>query len=473
MVACDASGCKIEWFHYQCVGLTADTIPSGSWYCDVCKENDMEIELDLHAVDDGYKATAEDDIAMEASASAEVVTPDPAVSTTDTAKSASSSSTSTKIEAQGSDKKAKTAMKATNKKSCKEKEKKSKKKASSPVKRPAQRFTVEHAKTNAAEYVKAALERIQNHPIFTGTYPLAVLAMTLVTSVLQVQDSSAFTDFSVTLVTALWFVATAGDDKFLQPEAMDVVWKHFHKFKLSSIHEWKSFLESISICTDGNHIHIVYQHLLLSVITLLIKDRHATDLPVAPSNSQVSISNISKEEEQVLRYVAGYVPFALFEKFRKQLNETSSVFCSILATWRSCTTDTEQTFLEYTNKWIQAQNRGGLFNINDDVYVFFRTLENEARQFLSKGNLEEFIGKNIKRSLKEKMMSQSRVHNYWCNLTREKISGDVSKRLLDIVVNLYIKIRIKAFLKVYLNLKKAAGQASKKAEKALRKELAS
>ena len=39
MVACDASGCKIEWFHYQCVGLTADTIPEGSWSCDVCKGN--------------------------------------------------------------------------------------------------------------------------------------------------------------------------------------------------------------------------------------------------------------------------------------------------------------------------------------------------------------------------------------------------------------------------------------------------
>ena len=107
------------------------------------------------------------------------------------------------------------------------------------------------------------------------------------------------------------------------------------------------------------------------------------------------------------------------------------------------------------------------------MFTFFRTLENEARPVLSKGNLEEFVGKNIKRCLKAKMMSQSRVHNYWCNLTRGKISGDVSKRLLDSVVNLYIKIRIKAFLKVYLNLKKAAGQASKKSEKALRKELAS
>lgn len=35
MVACDNSNCPIEWFHYQCAGLTED--PTGSWFCDDCK----------------------------------------------------------------------------------------------------------------------------------------------------------------------------------------------------------------------------------------------------------------------------------------------------------------------------------------------------------------------------------------------------------------------------------------------------
>lgn len=35
MIACDNVKCKIEWFHYECVGIT--TPPPGEWYCDDCK----------------------------------------------------------------------------------------------------------------------------------------------------------------------------------------------------------------------------------------------------------------------------------------------------------------------------------------------------------------------------------------------------------------------------------------------------
>lgn len=35
MVACDNSECPIEWFHYQCAGLTED--PTGNWFCPDCQ----------------------------------------------------------------------------------------------------------------------------------------------------------------------------------------------------------------------------------------------------------------------------------------------------------------------------------------------------------------------------------------------------------------------------------------------------
>ncbi|WOL05788.1 PHD finger protein ING1 isoform X2 [Canna indica] len=34
MVACDNSSCKIEWFHFDCVGLKEQ--PKGKWYCPSC-----------------------------------------------------------------------------------------------------------------------------------------------------------------------------------------------------------------------------------------------------------------------------------------------------------------------------------------------------------------------------------------------------------------------------------------------------
>jgi inhibitor of growth protein 4 len=34
MVGCDNPDCKVEWFHFECVGLTSP--PKGKWYCPEC-----------------------------------------------------------------------------------------------------------------------------------------------------------------------------------------------------------------------------------------------------------------------------------------------------------------------------------------------------------------------------------------------------------------------------------------------------
>uniref|UniRef100_A0A0R3QK12 PHD domain-containing protein n=1 Tax=Brugia timori TaxID=42155 RepID=A0A0R3QK12_9BILA len=36
MIMCDNKQCPIEWFHFQCVGLTE--APKGKWYCERCSE---------------------------------------------------------------------------------------------------------------------------------------------------------------------------------------------------------------------------------------------------------------------------------------------------------------------------------------------------------------------------------------------------------------------------------------------------
>ena len=34
MVACDNAECPYEWFHFECVGLSAQ--PHGAWFCPEC-----------------------------------------------------------------------------------------------------------------------------------------------------------------------------------------------------------------------------------------------------------------------------------------------------------------------------------------------------------------------------------------------------------------------------------------------------
>jgi len=50
MIACDNDRCKIEWFHYECVGIT--TPPEGEWYCEECRaslgirKNNKQLKLE-------------------------------------------------------------------------------------------------------------------------------------------------------------------------------------------------------------------------------------------------------------------------------------------------------------------------------------------------------------------------------------------------------------------------------------------
>ena len=36
MIGCDNPDCAIEWFHFECVGITLETRPKGKWYCKAC-----------------------------------------------------------------------------------------------------------------------------------------------------------------------------------------------------------------------------------------------------------------------------------------------------------------------------------------------------------------------------------------------------------------------------------------------------
>ena len=35
MIACDNPDCIVEWFHYECVGITQQ--PKGKWFCPQCR----------------------------------------------------------------------------------------------------------------------------------------------------------------------------------------------------------------------------------------------------------------------------------------------------------------------------------------------------------------------------------------------------------------------------------------------------
>jgi len=46
MIACEYEGCAIEWFHYECVGITE--APKGKWYCNECSKSSNVLMVQDH-----------------------------------------------------------------------------------------------------------------------------------------------------------------------------------------------------------------------------------------------------------------------------------------------------------------------------------------------------------------------------------------------------------------------------------------
>ncbi|CAB3977095.1 Chromatin modification-related YNG2 [Paramuricea clavata] len=48
MVMCENKKCKYQWFHYQCVVMTEDTVPDGEWFCPSCEEKKRKFHGNHH-----------------------------------------------------------------------------------------------------------------------------------------------------------------------------------------------------------------------------------------------------------------------------------------------------------------------------------------------------------------------------------------------------------------------------------------
>ena len=333
-------------------------------------------------------------------------------------------------------------------------------------------FSAEDAARNAGTYFRQALESAQEHPMFNIKNAITAQALILIAHLLACIDAEPTRDFWTSAIAQLWLILESDGRKRLQDTTYVNIWVQYHSLRGQLLGKWENILRSTGLHTTGKHVHTTYQYVLLSMFQYLMEDRNNRD---APENDETPTeSSMDREEEKVLRYVSGYVPYAILKRLRKQTNEMANVFCKFLDTWEVKGSGYSKTFLEYTREWIDSQNRGGLFKVSDNVYLFFRAMELVSRRFLTHDNLVKLQGVDIKAVLGNKIFANNLVQQYWSNLIDNKLNTDASQKLFDIVVNFYIKIRSKAFVKVYLDLKKMkCKNVSKKAEKALRKTLES
>ena len=92
-------------------------------------------------------------------------------------------------------------------------------------------------------------------------------------------------------------------------------------------------------------------------------------------------SSLSPEEENIVRYVSGYVSMKLLKKYERSFTKNAVEYVECLG---SMAVDGEESsVLEYSRRWILKVNRGGLFEVNDMAYSLFREIEIHIHDRLS------------------------------------------------------------------------------------------
>ena len=195
-------------------------------------------------------------------------------------------------------------------------------------------------------------------------------------------------------------------------------------------------------------------------------------------NDEISNSvNIcmTSHEAKILRYVAGFIPFSLKKRFENKKDSASRISLEIIALWHMQGDALERpvTFLEYTNSWIDRINRGGLFVVNDEFFVFVRNIEFVARSIFNKQLLEKYSGEDLRDLLQRKFETDENIQSCWESLTKNFQEDAVLTTLKQSIFKKWIDIRARAFANVWIQQlrRKTNDVVGKKSESSLRKRL--
>ena len=162
-----------------------------------------------------------------------------------------------------------------------------------------------------------------------------------------------------------------------------MLWKLIHNCKVNEriIKEWDIYLQQY------NHDSSSYPYLLdtfvMNVVSYVIEFENRgkyKNLPMTPKEVPLNDS-----EQQILRYVSGYINFALKKKYKllsksSKLKEVAIAAHQLLRTFMKCQISKVHNFLDFTHSWVEQVNRGGLEEVKDEFYLFLRSIENSVRK---------------------------------------------------------------------------------------------
>jgi hypothetical protein len=199
--------------------------------------------------------------------------------------------------------------------------------------------------------------------------------------------------------------------------ARQELWGKYHSLRTSSVVEvWNKFYDDVGM--EDCEV-LVAQMTTDQLFNDLLKFHCTTDTGKPATTTKNELSDL---EENVIRYVSGYVPWSLIKRFQSRNERKYVEFTDCLLNMFSQSdegTSTDTSFYEYTKQWTEMVNRGGLFVTNEASYMLFRAIETTLQPHIRSALLESakvLNSDNIDRHhhLVSVVTSNGEVLFHWC-----------------------------------------------------------
>ena len=242
--------------------------------------------------------------------------------------------------------------------------------------------------------------------------------------------------------------STPGSNSFKEK-----LWSQFHAIRLKELPTlWSNLCDSLHTPEKYRSDHFLIQH----CCTRLFENAVKTKYPAATEYAS-NPTPLTDDEENALRYVAGYTIRSLIRK-KKKLRDSNQKKFSIIACLDSlnCSEGNYDDYFSYTKAWLDKVDRGGLHVVNDEVYLVFKSMEIVTRHVLTSITKPQCMGK---RKAVSQILSDNDVQFHW-SLAASKVPNDVAEQVLEMIAELYMTIRGFALAAMYMEEYKKANQAT-------------
>ena len=288
--------------------------------------------------------------------------------------------------------------------------------------------------------VRAAVSSVFDDEDFSLGAPRMILAQESAKVILALVDAGennreAFDNFSVVVMDKLNSAAAVSANAKNFSSQREMMWSKFHQIRTSELPKlWNELCTTVKVPAKNFADPMLAQYVFEKLFEGIVKTKAETD------NHQAEVALLTENEHNALRYAAGYVVRKLQGKFNRTHHPHKEDFmvCLNQMVIFEDKDVSENSYLDYTKRWIQIVDRGGLVHIKDEFHCFLYEVEMQVRKHL----LHHFTpGKEVdKQFLIDRITTDGSVQFQWSFVSID-LDEEVGNELLVEMVNLWLTLR--------------------------------